>query len=382
MLSPSRRAAASLALISSGSVNTVYAWGDNQYGQLGNTGGMSSIPEPVYGLGNVVAIAMGGAHALAVVSGTNVSPYSVWAWGDNEYGQLGLNPFTYPYPGMSPTPVNTINTQWVVAIAGGGYHSLAVMYTGVDEASAWGSNQYGQLGEGCSYITCDEPVSIPGPPFDLDSVTAVAGGQFHSIALSGYGTVWDWGDNQYGQLGNGSTVNSSQPVQVSGLSNVIAIAAGWSHSVAVEGDGTVWTWGYNGYGQLGSGTTQDAPSPTQVNLETFSDTFTSTGNGTITSNASTVSYGGSVTFTITPSVGYHLSSLTDNGMNVTTAASWNGSYYTYTISGITSNNTVQATFAPGSPPPPAAPALSMLAGIFLAAAALGVILWVRRKVNA
>jgi uncharacterized repeat protein (TIGR03803 family) len=93
--------------------------------------------------------------------------------------------------------------------------------------------------------------------------------------------------------------------------------------------------------------------------QTFTTNVSSAGNGTITSSASTVAYGGSVTFTINPSPGYHLSSLTDNGVNVTAAAQWNGAYYTYTLAGVTGDNTVDATFAPGAPSSPAAvPALS------------------------
>ena len=84
------------------------------------------------------------------------------------------------------------------------------------------------------------------------------------MALKSDGTVWAWGDNGYGQLGDGTTTDRTTPVQVSGLSGVTAIAAGCYHTVALKSDGTVWAWGYNGYGQLGDGTTTQRTTPVQV----------------------------------------------------------------------------------------------------------------------
>ena len=85
------------------------------------------------------------------------------------------------------------------------------------------------------------PVPVPG----LTGVVAMAAGGDHSLALKSDGTVWAWGDNYYGQLGDGTTTNQPSPVQVPGLTGVIAVAAGYSHSLAVKNDGTVWAWGYN-----------------------------------------------------------------------------------------------------------------------------------------
>src|SRR5881628_2032757 len=97
------------------------------------------------------------------------------------------------------------------------------------------------------------PVQVSG----LTSVVAVAAGWGHSVALKSDGTVWAWGYNGYGQLGDGTTTQRLTPVQVSGSSGVIAIATGQYFSLALKSDGTVWAWGYNYYGQLGNGNTSN-----------------------------------------------------------------------------------------------------------------------------
>ena len=86
----------------------------------------------------------------------------------------------------------------------------------------------------------------------------------HSLALKSDGTVWAWGYNNYGQLGDGTTTDRHTPVSVSGLTGVTAIAGGYGHSLALKSDGTVWAWGYNSYGQLGDGTTTDRHTPVDV----------------------------------------------------------------------------------------------------------------------
>jgi hypothetical protein len=98
----------------------------------------------------------------------------------------------------------------------------------------------------------------------LSGITAIAGGGFHSLALKNDGTVWAWGANAQGQLGNGTNTDSNVPVQVSTLSGITAIAGGAYHSLALKNDGTVWAWGYNGTGQLGNGNNTDSNVPVQV----------------------------------------------------------------------------------------------------------------------
>jgi hypothetical protein len=125
----------------------------------------------------------------------------------------------------------------VMAIAAGYYHTLALKKDGT--VWAWGENAYGELGNGTN-TDSNLPVQVSG----LSGVTAIAGGEYHSLALKSDGTVWAWGDNSYAALGIKPYLPFSDvPVQVSGLTDVLAIAAGSNHSLALKKDGTVWAWG-------------------------------------------------------------------------------------------------------------------------------------------
>jgi alpha-tubulin suppressor-like RCC1 family protein len=129
-------------------------------------------------------------------------------------------------------------------------------------AWAWGSNDYGQLGDRTT-TSKNTPVSVS----NLSDVKTVAGGCSHSLALRGDGTVWGWGSNDYGQLGDGTTTDRNSPVRVINLSDVTAITGGGYHSLAFKGDGTVQAWGNNFSGQLGDGTNRSgvfSAKPVQV----------------------------------------------------------------------------------------------------------------------
>ena len=251
----------SLALLSNG---TVSAWGYNGFGELGNgTINNSSTPGAVSGLSRVVAIA-GGGHSLALLSNGTVV-----AWGYNAHGELGNGSDTGPDncagSPCSKTPVAVSGLSHVVAIAAGDDYSLALLSNGT--VMAWGDNLYGQLGNGnatgpdsCVGSPCSKtPVAVSG----LSGVAAIAAGSFHSLAVLSNGTVVAWGDNAYGELGNAGH-NSSTPVAVSGLSGVTQVAGGEYHSLALRSNGTVMAWGMNVYGQLGNGTidTISTPHPT------------------------------------------------------------------------------------------------------------------------
>ena len=239
----------SLALKSDG---TVWAWGNNNYGQLGNgviDPNYSGAPVQVSNLTNVTAIAEGMFHSLAVKSdGT------VWTWGDGRYGQLGNGTNI-----NSNVPVQVSGLTDAIAVAGSNGSSIALKSDGT--VWAWGSGYLGVLGNGNS-IDSNVPVQVSG----LTGVTAIAGGLNQFIALKSDGTVWAWGYNNYGQLGNGTNTNSNVPVQVSNLSGITAISGGSGnyHFIALKSDGTVWAWGWNLYGQLGNGTNIDSNVPVEV----------------------------------------------------------------------------------------------------------------------
>jgi alpha-tubulin suppressor-like RCC1 family protein len=260
----------SLALKTDG---TVWAWGSNEFGQLGDgTPTSSDTPINVSSLSGIQAIAAGDDHSLALqTDGT------VWIWGHNDFGQLG--------DGTSgtdrKTPVKVSNLSGVKAIAAGGKHSLALKTDGT--VWTWGYNYYGQLGDGTTtnsstpvQVSGETPTNAPpnsalvSPPVqgnNLSGVTAITAGRDYSLALKEDATVRAWGNNRFGQLGDANYNTSRKtPVKVSNLSGVKAIAAGDDHNLALKTDGTVWAWGYNYYGQLGNGTsgTDRNPTPLQV----------------------------------------------------------------------------------------------------------------------
>lgn len=231
---------------------TVWTWGDNTYGQLGDGTTKDQVsPVQVVGLSDVIAVAGGcfNTHTLALKSdGT------VWAWGDSSFGQLGDGTTT-----SHVTPQQVPGLSGIVAIAAGDAHSLALKDDGT--VWAWGCNTYGQLGDD-STVQRDSPVQVDG----LAGVTGIAASTYRgfSLAVRNDGTVWAWGWNVYGQLGDGTITNRTVPVQVVGLADVCAVVAGSFHSLAVKRDGTLWAWGDNAIGELGDGTTDDRHTPVQV----------------------------------------------------------------------------------------------------------------------
>ncbi|KAF0218277.1 MAG: Ig domain-containing [Geobacteraceae bacterium] len=144
----------------------------------------------------------------------------------------------------------------VTAIAAGDYFTLALKSDG--SVWAWGSNSSGQLGDGTTVNR-----AAPGMVSGLSSVSAIGAGYLHSMALRADGTVWTWGYNGFGQLGDGTTIPKKTPIQAN-LSQITAIAAGTHHSLALKSDGTIWAWGYNASGQLGDGTMSNRNTPVQA----------------------------------------------------------------------------------------------------------------------
>ena len=241
---------------------TVWAWGSNSNGQLGNGATTDShIPVLVSGtsgLSNVIAVAAGNNHAVALTNFANGG--AVWAWGSNSNGQLGNGSNG---PGTdSSIPVHVGQLANIIAIAAGNAFTLALRNDALNTSVwAWGINNIGQLGDGGT-TDVNTPVEVSG--MKGTGAIGIAAGYDHSVVMKTDGTVWAWGGNGNGQLGNGTTTGSLTPVQVSGISGVEAVAAGYFDSVALKIDNTVWTWGNNSNGQLGNGTTTDSNIPVQA----------------------------------------------------------------------------------------------------------------------
>ncbi len=223
----------SLALPADGS--RVWAWGDNEFGQLGDgTVTSRSYPDPVFGLTNAIDIAAGKDHALAIRADAN---RTVVAWGRNDAGQLGDGTLD-----DRAQPVEVAGLMGATHVVAGDRHSLALTKEG--RVLAWGDNTHGQLGDG-STISALTPIEVQGLP---EGVVAIAAGRCHSLALTAkHGEVWAWGCNDSGQLGTGTFESSSTPAPV--FATMRTIAAGGAHSLALEplsgggADGSVFEWG-------------------------------------------------------------------------------------------------------------------------------------------
>ncbi|HEY1834820.1 MAG TPA: IPT/TIG domain-containing protein [Solirubrobacteraceae bacterium] len=246
----------SLALLANG---TVMAWGDNESGQLGDgTTEEREVPVEVKGLTGVKAIAAGEEFSMALLANG-----TVMAWGDNELGQLGVGGTKN---NLTPSAVKGLSA--VKAIAAGSEFALALLEDGTVES--WGSDESAQLantepkssgGGGGEEEEVPEPEpesfsSTPHPVVQLSDVKAIAAGKNHALALLDGGTVMGWGDDNFGEVGNGvSGVKVKLPKPVSGLSAVSQIAAGSHDSVALLTSGALMTWGTEKFGVLGNGET-------------------------------------------------------------------------------------------------------------------------------
>jgi YD repeat-containing protein len=233
----------------------VLAWGSNGYGQLGHEGStVKGYIYPVTGLKNIVAVAAGRTHSLALDSNGQV-----WAWGYNAFGQVG--DWTTQ---DRRTPVKVYETlpAEVKAIAAGGLHSLALTNDG--RVYAWGWNKHGQLGNGGYTTNKTFPIYLQG----VTGVKAISAGYLHTVALAADNSVWAWGGNSSGQLGNNSTYNSAIPVQVDQMTGSIikiaGIEAGAYHTLATDSIGRAWAWGQNNSGQLGDESRSNRPTPVPV----------------------------------------------------------------------------------------------------------------------
>jgi alpha-tubulin suppressor-like RCC1 family protein len=230
----------------------IYSWGNNSNGQLGDgsTAGHTT-PAQVAGadISNIQAVAAGYKYTIALRGdGT------IWTWGYNNKGQLGNNTQT---DGYTPQQVAALSGSVMVSIAAGYDHALSVRNDGT--VWAWGNNDNGQLGNN---TTTDS--LVPVQVSNLVTALNVSAGNLYSLVLLKDGSVRAWGYNVHGELGDGTTTNRSTPVQVINLVSTASLVAGYDHAAARLTNGTVWTWGDNSNGQLGDNSTTGRTTPQQV----------------------------------------------------------------------------------------------------------------------
>jgi len=236
--------------------NFLYTWGSNSQGQLGlgDSGVNRSSPVQVGFLTNWAQVSMGDDHTLAIkADGT------MWSWGLNNNGQLGLNDTARR---SSPVQVGS-DTNWALIANIQGVFSLAIRTTG--SLWAWGRNNDGQLGQN-DIINRSSPVQI-GAQTDWASVI---GANDFSIAIKTTGTMWSWGNNSQGQLGQNiaTTIARSSPVQIGSDANWSKISGASDVGIAIRTTGSLWAWGDNSQGQLGQGNVTKRSSPVQIGAQT------------------------------------------------------------------------------------------------------------------
>lgn len=227
--------------------------------------------------GEIVQVAAGGTHTAAVTKDGDL-----YMWGRNYYGQLGVYSNA---DSKIPIKVNnsssTLPEKSVKYIALGYYHSAAITKDG--SLYMWGYNRSGQLGDG---TTTDRytPVKI------MDNVASVSLGGSHSAAVTKDGSLYMWGDNGNGRLGDGTTTDRYTPVKI--MDNVASVSLGSSHSAAITKDGSLYMWGYNYYGQLGDGTTTDRYTPVKIMDNVASVSLGGNHSAAITKDSNLYMWGG------------------------------------------------------------------------------------------
>lgn len=236
---------------------TLWSWGLNAYGQLGTntTTSRSSPVQTITGGTNWVQVACGNYHAAAIkTDGT------LWLWGYNYWGQIGNNTSGPASPFMVSSPVQTITigTNWKQVSCGYG-HTAAIKTDGT--LWTWGLSTNGMLGDNTTTSKSSPVQTVAGGT----NWQQVACGYFYTAAIKTDGTLWTWGLNTNGQLGDNTITNRSSPIQtVTGGTSWKQVACGLAHAAAIKTDGTLWLWGNNNNGQLAINTITSNSSPVQT----------------------------------------------------------------------------------------------------------------------
>ncbi len=232
---------------------SLWAWGYNNFGNLGDgTNTNKNVPIQIGSDTNWQSVGGEGQHTLAIkTDGT------LWAWGFNIYGQLGNGTNT---DSNIPIQVGTEN-NWAQIAKGSGLFSIVLKTDGT--LWGWGLNSKGELGDGTNVDK-----TVPTKIGVSTNWVRVAAGTSHTLAIKSDGTLWAWGNNTDGQLGDGTNINKNVPTQIGTGTNWQNVATGSEHTIAIKTDGSLWTWGYNPAGQLGDGTLTSRNSPTHIGTAT------------------------------------------------------------------------------------------------------------------
>jgi len=231
-----------------------YCWGYNGFGQLGDgTTTDRSTPVRVAGGVSFATVSAGEGHTCGVTAAG-----AAYCWGDNFFGELGDGTTTSR---SSPVLVAAPAGVSFATVSAGSGHTCGVTAAGA--AYCWGWNASGQLGDGTT-TSRPSPVLVAAPAGV--SFAAVSGGAevFHTCGVTAAGAAYCWGDNFFGQLGDGTTTNRSSPVLVVGGVSFAAVSAGWRHTCGVTAAGAAYCWGDNTSGQLGDGTTTQRLTPVRA----------------------------------------------------------------------------------------------------------------------
>jgi hypothetical protein len=261
---------------------TLWAWGNNSVGQLGlGDSGISTYrttPTQVTTNTDWSIISAGSLHSLGLKTNPDGSVGTLWSWGYNNKGQLGIGNTI-----NRNTPIQTgTDSDWT-NITAGEYHTLGLKSNST--LWSWGYNDKGQLGLGDVWINRNTPTQIGT---DSDWTNIMAGGSC-TLGLKSNNTLWSWGNNYSGQLGQGDITDRNTPSQVGTESDWSNLAAGYNHTLGLKNNGTIWAWGNNSVGQLGIGGGGDRNTPTQIGIDTdwvsmavgFSHTLGLKNNGTL-----------------------------------------------------------------------------------------------------
>ena len=231
----------------------IKCWGANDRGQLGDgTTIYRTTPVDVSGITTATSIALGSSHSCALLTGGAIK-----CWGSDLSGQLGDGDDTHDIQRTTPVDVSGITTATSLALAGA---STCALLTG-GAIKCWGRNNYGQLGDGTTVYSTTPSVNV----FRITTATSLALGDYHSCALLTGGTIKCWGRNDNGQRGTGGNSDSTTPnVNVSGITTATSIALGSQHSCALLTGGAIKCWGWNNKGQLGDSYQTSRTTPVDV----------------------------------------------------------------------------------------------------------------------